>query len=95
MRKAVASKPAADFPRPDTVVSVAIDPATGCLATEDSPEHHDEFYIVGTEPGDYCPKPGEDDAKPLSPPLLQPSKADGNGQPPEPGAEGVPKGGKE
>jgi len=55
MRKAVAAKPAVDFPRPDTVVSVAIDPATGCLATEDSPQKRDEFYIAGTEPG-YCPK---------------------------------------
>jgi membrane carboxypeptidase/penicillin-binding protein len=54
MRKAVASKPAADFQQPDTVVTVAIDPATGCPATEDSPKKHDEFYISGTEPNEYC-----------------------------------------
>ncbi len=56
MRKAVASKPAADFPTPDTVVSVAIDPATGFLATADCPASRDEFYVTGTEPTEYCPK---------------------------------------
>jgi len=60
MRKAVAAQPVMDFPHPDTVVTVAVDPATGCLATEDSPEKHDEFFIVGTEPNDYCAGPGKD-----------------------------------
>jgi len=61
MRKAVAGKPVVDFPRPDTVVSVAIDPATGYLATEDCPAKRDEYYIAGTEPSEYCPKHGGDD----------------------------------
>jgi 1A family penicillin-binding protein len=69
MRKAVASKPAVDFPKPDTVVSVAIDPATGFLATEDCPVKRDEFYIAGTEPTEYCPKHGGADVKPLTAPL--------------------------
>ena len=60
MRKAVASKPVVDFPRPDTVVSVSIDPATGFLATEDCPVKRDEYYIAGTEPTEYCPKHGGD-----------------------------------
>jgi len=60
MRKAMASKPIADFPRPDNVVSVAIDPATGFLATADCPGARDEFYIAGTEPTQYCPKHGGD-----------------------------------
>lgn len=68
MRKAVASKPAADFPRPDTIVSVSIDPATGYLATGECPVKSDEFYIAGTEPAGYCPKHGGDEVRP--PPLL-------------------------
>ncbi len=58
MRKAVATKPVVDFLRPETVVSVAIDPATGCPATAEKPGIRDEFYISGTEPKEYC---GKDD----------------------------------
>jgi membrane carboxypeptidase/penicillin-binding protein len=58
MRKAVAAKPVTDFTRPDTVVSVVIDPATGFLASPDCPEKKEEFYIPGTEPSEYCPKHG-------------------------------------
>ncbi|WP_298439508.1 transglycosylase domain-containing protein [Geobacter sp.] len=56
MGKALAGQPAADFQKPDTVVSLAIDPATGCPATADSPGKRDEFYVVGTQPAD-CAKP--------------------------------------
>lgn len=58
MAKAVAAKPVVDFLWPDTVVTVTIDPETGCLASDDSPNKQDEFYIAGTEPTDYCPKQG-------------------------------------
>ena len=58
MRKALATRPAIDFPRPDTVVSVAIDPSTGCLAAPDCPVQREEFYLPGTQPIDYCPKHG-------------------------------------
>jgi len=58
MRKAVASKPTVDFTKPDTVVSVAIDPTTGQLATPGCPTVRDEFYVSGTEPGEYCSKHG-------------------------------------
>lgn len=80
MRPALAAKPAMDFPKPDTVVSVAIDPATGYLATADCPESRDEFYIAGTEPTEYCPKHGGESLTPSSPPLPLP---DGDGQEPE------------
>jgi membrane carboxypeptidase/penicillin-binding protein len=70
MRPALAGKPVVDFPRPDTVVAVAIDPATGYLATPDCPEKRDEFYIAGTEPGEYCPKHGGAPSAPSSPPAL-------------------------
>lgn len=58
MGPALASRPAADFPKPDTVVSVAIDPVTGFLATADCPQKRDEFYIEGTQPTGYCPEHG-------------------------------------
>jgi 1A family penicillin-binding protein len=58
MRPALASEPAVDFPQPDTVVAVAIDPETGYLATPDCPVQRDEFYLVGSEPTEYCPEHG-------------------------------------
>jgi len=64
MRRAVAGKPAVDFTRPDTVVSVAIDPVTGLLAAAECPKKRDEFYIPGTEPTEYCPAHGGGEAKP-------------------------------
>ena len=62
MRKAMASKAILDFPQPETVVSVAIDPTTGYLAAEECPKTTDEFYIAGTEPTEYCTQHG---GKPL------------------------------
>jgi membrane carboxypeptidase/penicillin-binding protein len=92
MLKAVATKPAVDFTRPDSVVSLSIDPATGCPATEVSPKRRDEFYIVGTEPGEFCPKRGETAVKPLPAPLPLP---DTDVQQPEPSSDGIPRGEKE
>lgn len=85
MRKATASKPAVDFPQPDTVVSVAVDPATGCLASADSPKKRDEFFIVGTEPGEYCSKQGGEphNPSPSTPPF------DADKKQPDNGAEGT------
>lgn len=54
MGQALAGKPAVDFPQPDTVVSVAIDPLTGQLATAACPKQQQEFYRVGNLPGEYC-----------------------------------------
>jgi membrane carboxypeptidase/penicillin-binding protein len=75
MRKAVAVKPVTDFTKPDTVVSVSIDPGTGYLAIEGCPAKRDEYFIAGTEPNEYCPKHGGSAVKPLPAPL-QPSSKD-------------------
>lgn len=92
MRKAVASRPVVDFTRPETVVTVTIDPETGFLATPDCPERREEFFIAGTEPSEYCPKHGGADLKPLSPPLPLP---DSGAQEPVAGPEEVPNAGSE
>jgi membrane carboxypeptidase/penicillin-binding protein len=92
MRQALSARPAVDFPRPDAIVSVSIDPATGFLATPDCPEKRDEVYIPGTEPNEYCPRHGGSVLQPLpapSPPLTT------DGQPPKPGTDTAPLGGKE
>ena len=79
MRKAMAAKPVVDFARPDTVVSVSIDPATGYLATVDCPGTQDELYIEGTEPGEYCPTHGGEERKPLAPSPLPGIDEEGEG----------------
>ncbi|GFE56248.1 transglycosylase domain-containing protein [Geobacter sp. AOG1] len=76
MRPALASRPAIDFPKPDTVVSVAIDPSTGYLANAECPEQRDELYIAGTEPTEYCPKHGGAPVNPPPQPLPTPSDGD-------------------
>lgn len=55
MRGALAGRPSGDFVRPESVVAVSIDPATGLLATDDCPQQREEFFALGSEPGDYCP----------------------------------------
>ena len=67
MRSALADKPAVDFPKPDSVVSVLIDPTTGDLATPDCPKKREEFYVAGTQPTVYCPNHGGLDLAPASP----------------------------
>jgi membrane carboxypeptidase/penicillin-binding protein len=64
MRPALASEPAVDFPQPDSVVAAAIDQETGYLATPDCPVQRDEFYLVGSEPTEYCPEHGGLPAEP-------------------------------
>jgi len=88
MRKAVAGRPVVDFTRPESVVSVSIDPATGCPASEGSPQRRDEYYIVGSEPGEGCPGQGAPVLDPLPAP---PPAADSDRQ--QPGAAAVPAGG--
>ena len=60
MRKALVSKPIIDFARPDTVISVSIDPTTGYLATKNCPVKQDEFFNIGTEPTENCSRHGGD-----------------------------------
>ena len=45
---------AADFEVPDGVVSVQIDPDTGELATTACPKIITEYYLVGTQPAQFC-----------------------------------------
>jgi penicillin-binding protein 1B len=42
------------FPRPGGIVSIEIDPTTGCLAGPDSLERRQEIFISGTEPASDC-----------------------------------------
>jgi 1A family penicillin-binding protein len=74
MRPALAGKGAVDFPQPERVVRVIIDPETGYAANRDCPEKRDEFYLIGTQPEKSCPLHG-------GPPVEQPplSLPDGNG----------------
>ena len=58
MRQALAALPAVDFPQPEAVLSVTIDPRTGFLATTGCPEQREEFYLIDTEPRGYCPEHG-------------------------------------
>jgi 1A family penicillin-binding protein len=67
MRSALAEKPVIDFPKPDSVLSVLIDPATGYLAAPDCPEKIEEVYLSGTQPSVYCPDHGGADMPPASP----------------------------
>nr|WP_232286667.1 PBP1A family penicillin-binding protein [Pelobacter propionicus] len=73
MDQALASRPAVDFTRPDTVVSVTIDPATGFLATPDCPRKRVEFFVQGTEPMESCPEHGGSVAAPASVPPVAPA----------------------
>jgi membrane carboxypeptidase/penicillin-binding protein len=67
MSRALAGKPAPDFPKPDTVVSVAIDPATGKLADENDPGKREEYYIAGTEPKLDAPSGAVQEPQPPAP----------------------------
>jgi 1A family penicillin-binding protein len=79
MRAALAGRPAADFPRPDSVVTVTIDPATGYPATPGCPEKRDEDYLAGSEPKEPCPRHGA--PAPTQPSVPSPVPA-GDGQQP-------------
>ena len=65
MRVASAGKPVVDFAKPDNVLAVSIDPATGELATPDCPAKVEEFYKEGTEPTTYCSKHGGEEMEPV------------------------------
>jgi membrane carboxypeptidase/penicillin-binding protein len=69
MREALAGRPVNNFPQPANVVTVSIDPETGCASTEDSPDKLDEFFIEGTEPTELCAEYGGKLLEPLIPPV--------------------------
>ncbi len=67
MRPALAGVPALPFPKPETVVSVVIDPTTGALAMPECPERREEYFVGGTEPTGECLKHGG--SRPVAPEL--------------------------
>ena len=88
MRQALEAKEVVDFAKPDDVLTVSIDPATGYMAAPDCPDKVDEFFVEGTEPVQYCPEHGGERIapEPQAPPLpvpddvqLQPAAADQDG----------------
>ncbi len=82
MRVATAGKPAADFARPEGVITVTIDPTTVQLATPECPTTKEEDFIAGTEPTVYCTKHGGEGMPPTHPKE--------GGQPAQTGQPGVP-----
>jgi len=54
MRSALAGRQIVDFPKPETVIALTIDTTTGLPATSGCPTARDEFFILGTEPREYC-----------------------------------------
>lgn len=58
MRRALAREPVFDFPQPEAIATVVIDPQTGALATATCPVQREEVYLAGTEPTAYCPEHG-------------------------------------
>lgn len=72
MRPALASRPASDFPQPETVVAAVIDPASGQLATPACPQQQTEFFSAGSEPAEPCPQHGAAPAAPETAPATEP-----------------------
>ncbi|WP_437485183.1 PBP1A family penicillin-binding protein [Sorangium sp. So ce1014] len=60
MKQAHGKRPVADFPVPNGVVRVKIDPLTGLLAREGQEDAIDEVFVAGTEPADEAPVPEAD-----------------------------------
>lgn len=60
MRSALAGRPVVNFEKPETVITLTIDATTGLPATSGCPTTRNEFFILGTEPREYCTlHPGE------------------------------------
>ncbi|WP_437813462.1 PBP1A family penicillin-binding protein [Sorangium sp. So ce1078] len=60
MKQAHAKRPVADFPVPNGVVRVRIDPLTGLLAREGQEDAIEEVFVAGTEPAEEAPVPEAD-----------------------------------
>jgi penicillin-binding protein 1B len=57
MKQALELRPdlgGASFGKPGGIVTVEIDPATGCLAGPESVSHRPEVFVAGTEPSSSC-----------------------------------------
>jgi len=72
MRQALANRAPVDFPQPETVISMTIDPASGLAANADCPEKREEFFTAGTEPTDYCHLHSGTPLQPLPPTVVVP-----------------------
>ena len=55
MKDAAQDSPLEDFVRPEGLVSVKIDPASGLRARSGCPQKLDELFVAGTEPTKDCP----------------------------------------
>ena len=67
MNGALADKPVMDFPKPEKVITVLIDPRTGKLASPDCPIKQEEIYVAGSEPTEVCSRHGSGALR-ISPP---------------------------
>lgn len=54
MARALADKPVEEFPMPEDVVTVKIDPESGLLARDDQPDAILDYFRRGTEPTQYA-----------------------------------------
>jgi membrane carboxypeptidase/penicillin-binding protein len=70
MKAATNGKPITDFPRPEGINEVAIDPLTGLLARFEQPDARTEVFVRGTEPTEVAPPPSAEptEVEPLSTP---------------------------
>jgi hypothetical protein len=92
MARAVTTRPYADFPRPENVVTALVDPATGFLAGPQSTNRYEEYFLAGTVPTETGPS---STAVPLTPvpatePAPEPTPATEPGPAPEPAREPGP-----
>ncbi|MBI4062980.1 MAG: PBP1A family penicillin-binding protein [Elusimicrobia bacterium] len=55
MSKALAGKPKTKFSKPEGVVKITIDAATGLKAVSGCKDRRQEVFVAGTEPQGYCP----------------------------------------
>ena len=53
--KSVSEGPAPQFPQPQGLVTVVIDPASGLRARSGCPQRQAEVFLIGTEPTAQCP----------------------------------------
>jgi penicillin-binding protein 1A len=56
MKVAHEKRPATEFPRPGSIVTVSIDPTTGLLAREGQSEGVEEEFLDGTAPSEIAPE---------------------------------------
>jgi penicillin-binding protein 1A len=77
MKAAHENKPRAEFPRPQGVVTVSIDPKTGKRAASEEGAI-DEVFLEGTEPTEVAEPPKDDAA---TPPAVDAGADEGGGNP--------------